>query len=120
MFRTLAITLTLSFFLQSQDLSGRWKGSFKRRGGDHDIPQLFLLKQDGLQLTGSGGPDDSEQYPIAKGAVNGNKVRFELTTARSKFLYDLTVTAGAGLNGDLEIRSVNRVDKATVELRKEK
>ncbi len=93
-------------------------GSFKAEGGDHDIPQLILLKQHGKQLTGSGGPDDSEQYPIANGTVKSDQIHFELTTARSKFFYDLMKT-GSGINGRLEIKSVNRVAKATVALKKE-
>ena len=112
--------LILALPLAGQELSGRWKGKFTRGDGEHGIPQLFILKQEGAKITGSGGPDDSEQYPIANGAVNNATVRFELTTARSKFFYDLTVTAGAELKGSLEIRSLNRVDTATVMLNKEK
>ena len=115
----LITTLMLGASLFAQELSGRWKGSFKAEGGDHGIPQLIILKQNGNQLTGSGGPDDSEQYPIANGTVNGDKIHFELTTARSKFFYDLTRTA-SDLNGRLEIKSVNRVANATVTLKKEK
>ncbi len=106
--------------IAAQELSGRWKGSFKRGGGEHGIPQLFILKQDGAKVTGSGGPDDSEQYPISKGTVTGNVIRFELTTARSKFFYDLTLAGAAELKGNLEIKSIDRVDKAIVMLSKEK
>jgi hypothetical protein len=52
--------------------------------------------------------------------VNGSRVRFELTTARLKFFYDLALAGGAVLNGNLEIKSINRVDKATVMLTKAK
>jgi hypothetical protein len=120
MFKTISIALILlGGGLYAQELSGKWMGNFKAEGGDHGIPQLIVLKQSGSKLTGSGGPDDSEQYPIANGTVNGDKVHFELTTARSKFFYDLT-KKGGNLNGELEIRSVNRVARATVDLKKAK
>jgi hypothetical protein len=112
-------TLLLGGSLIAQELSGRWKGGFKAEGGDHAIPQLIILKRNGNQLTGSGGPDDSEQYPIANGAVNGDKIHFELTTARSKFFYDLKKTE-SDLNGQLKIKSIDRVNNATVSLKKEK
>jgi hypothetical protein len=104
--------------VMAQEIAGKWTGSFKAEGGDHDIPQLIVIRQSGKQMTGSGGPDDSEQYPISNGIVDGEKVHFELTTARAKFFYDLTRT-GANLNGRLEIKSVNRAAKATVSLKKQ-
>jgi len=120
MLKALVITtLLLGTSLIAQELSGRWKGGFKAEGGDHGISQLIILHQNGNQLTGSGGPDDSEQYPIENGTVNGDKIHFELTTARSKFFYDLKKTE-SDLNGTMEIKSVNRVSNATVNLTKEK
>jgi hypothetical protein len=75
------------------------------------------LKQEGSKVTGSGGPDDSEQYPISNGVVTADRVRFELTTARAKFFYDLKKN-GAALNGSLDIRSVNNAATARVWLTK--
>src|SRR5436190_22956323 len=89
--------------LLGQELSGRWVGTFKVDGGDHGIPQLIILKQNTKQVTGSGGPDDSEQYPISKGSIEGERVHFELTTARASFIYNLT-KRGSDLNGRLEIK----------------
>lgn len=111
------LTLLLCDPIAAQEFSGKWSGSFQAEGGDHVIPQLIFLKQDGKQLKGTGGPDGSEQYPISNGVVSGDTVRFELTTARAKFFYNLT-KAGAQLTGRLEIKSIGRVDRATVSLKK--
>ncbi len=110
--------LLIPVILRAQELSGKWRGSFKAEGGDHEIPQLIVLHQSGSQITGSGGPDDSEQYPIANGTVQGDRVHFELTTALSKFSYDL-MKKGNDLSGILEIKSLNRVTRATVKLKQE-
>jgi hypothetical protein len=37
------------------------------------------------RLTGSGGPDQSEQYPRENGKIDGDRMRFELTTRERSF-----------------------------------
>ena len=89
--------LHLAFFLLctvtvvATDLTGKWSGSFKAEGADHSISQLIILKQQGSTLSGSAGPDASEQYPIENGRVDGNKATFAITTGEWKFAYVLTL-----------------------------
>jgi hypothetical protein len=68
-------------------------------------------------LTGTGGPDGIERYPIANGLVNGDRVTFELTTGDWKFFYDLKDT-GQRMSGQLMLKSVNATRTAEVSLRK--
>jgi len=70
-----AVVLLLAMNAMAGDLTGKWSGSFKVDGADHDVPQLLILKQDGNKLTGSGGPDQSEQYPsrTAKSMATGQR-----------------------------------------------
>jgi len=92
-------------------------GTLEAEGGDHGIPQLILLKENGKQLTGSGGPDDSEQYPISNGTVDGDNIPFELTAGFEVLLRseeDRNL-----LNGRLEIKSINRIATAKVALKKQ-
>jgi len=116
--RSIAIVLILAASAMAPDLTGKWSGSFKVDGGDHGVPQLFLLKQDGTKLTGSGGPDQSEQYPVENGKVDGDRVSFEITTGEWKFTYSLRIN-GAKLAGDLELDGVNDKRTAKVSLSKE-
>ena len=99
------------------DVTGKWSGSFRANGADHDVPQFFILKQDGIKLMGSGGPDKSEQYPIENGKVDADRIRFELTTGEWKFTYDLRAT-GTRMVGDLELKSLNDKRTAHVSLSK--
>jgi len=64
--------------------------------GDHGVPQLFMFRQNGNTLAGSGGPNTGEQYPIENGKVEGNRLMFEITTGEWKFTYDLKAT-GEGM-----------------------
>jgi hypothetical protein len=98
------------------DLTGKWSGSFKVDGGDHNIPQCFTLRRQGKSLSGSGGPDASEQYPIENGRVEGDQATFQLTTGEWKFTYHLRQLNADSLAGDLKLESVNDSRTAQVSL----
>jgi hypothetical protein len=115
--RTLLLALLFFHGLPVGDLSGNWNGSFRVDGGDHDVPQLLLLKEDGARLTGTGGPDATERYPISHGQVNGDRVTFELTTGDWKFFYDLK-NSGLQMSGKLVLKSANDSRSAEVTLKK--
>lgn len=113
-----AILVTLLLIVNAAtNVTGRWSGQFRVDGGDHDVPQLFILKQDRTKLTGSGGPDETEQYPLENGAVNGDRLKFEVTTGEWKFSYDVKVD-GTKISGNLELKSVNDRRTAKVSLTK--
>jgi hypothetical protein len=101
------------------DLTGTWSGSFKPEGGEHDIPQLITMKQQGSALSGSAGPNASEQYPIENGKVDGRKATFQVTTGEWKFTYDLTAERDT-LVGDLKLESLTDSRTAKVRLTRTK
>lgn len=101
------------------DVSGRWSGRFRVNGGDHDVPQVLILKQNGAKLSGSGGPDDAEQYPLENGTIDGDQAKFQITSGEWKFSYNLKITAGS-MSGELELTSVNDRRTAKVTLTKAK
>jgi len=115
--KILAILLLLVSTAFAGDFSGKWSGTFRAAGADHDIPQLFILKQDGSKLTGSGGPDEREQYPIENPRIDNDKVAFEITTGEWKFSYHLKMS-GPQLTGDLELTSADSKRTAKVSLNK--
>jgi hypothetical protein len=115
--KVMGILLLLVSTAVAANLSGKWSGTFRATGADHDVPQLLILKQDGSKLSGSGGPDESEQYPIENPRVDDDKVTFELTTGEWKFSYRLKVS-GPHLTGDLELTSADSRRTAKVALNK--
>jgi hypothetical protein len=102
----------------ASDLSGKWSGHFKADGADHDVPQLFILQQQGTKLTGSGGPNEGEQYPIENGNIEGDEAKFELTTGEWKFTYRLKRTGQDELQGDIKLEEVGDRRTAKVSLRR--
>ena len=118
--KTIAVVMLLAVTAMAADLTGKWSGTFKVDGGDHTVPQLFILKQQGKTLTGSGGPNPGEQYPIERGRIEGSDVRFEVTTGEWKFTYDLKQTGSDVLRGDLRLDSVGDSRTAKVSLERVK
>jgi hypothetical protein len=102
------------------DVSGKWSGTFKASGGDHSTPQIVILKQEGNKMTGSAGPNADEQYPIENGRVEGEHVRFELTSGEWRFSYDLQREGQDELKGNLELTSLNSRRTAVVSLSRTK
>ena len=115
----IALFLVGAVAAMAADLTGHWSGSFKAEGADHAIPQLLILKQQGRILSGSAGPDASEQYPIENGRVDGNKASFAVTTAEWRFLYNLTVGENS-LSGELTLESTGERRTARVALSRTK
>jgi len=112
----MAAVLLLGAAVMAGDISGKWSGEFKVEGGDHSIPQFFILKQQDKTVTGTGGPDASEQYPIENGRIQGDSLKFELTTGEWKFAYELKMASQDELRGDLKLESVNDRRSAKVVL----
>ncbi len=112
----MAAVLLLGAAVMAGDISGKWSGEFKVEGGDHSIPQFFILKQQDKTVTGTGGPDASEQYPIENGRIQGDTLKFELTTGEWKFAYELKMASQDELRGDLKLESVNDRRSAKVVL----
>jgi hypothetical protein len=109
----------LAVIAMAGDATGTWSGTFKASGADHDTPQIIILKEDGVKLTGSAGPDAEEQYPIENGKVDGNRVTFEVTSGEWRFSYDLRRTQDE-MKGNLVLKSVNNERTAVVSLSRTK
>jgi len=77
--RLLLASLLLTLSISAANLSGKWTGTFidNAETSKHD-GMLLILKQDGNTLTGTVGPDATEQLPISNGKIDGNNVIFDL------------------------------------------
>lgn len=66
---------------QTPNISGRWVGAFDTVRADGSVQPgnaLLLLKQDGTTVSGTAGGSQQHQSPLAKGAVDGQRVRFDV------------------------------------------
>lgn len=65
---------------QPTDISGNWNATFTRTAPDgrtQSITFTFHFVQKETTLTGTVGPEPSRQWPVEKGVVDGDAVRFQ-------------------------------------------
>ncbi len=103
--------------LRAGDVSGNWSGSFKPNGEDRSHSLYMVFKQDGDKLTGSGGPNESEQHPVQNGKVQGDRLTFEVPAGRGTFSFDLKGT-GDEMSGDLQFKAEGETRTAKVSLKR--
>jgi hypothetical protein len=84
----LAIALTAT--LAAADVTGTWNGTFTPDGQDAGSAML-VLKQDGDAVSGSAGPNETEQHPIRTGKVQNETVTFEVETPGGLMKFALTL-----------------------------
>ena len=61
------------------DATGTWTGTLTPAGQEPG-PAHAVLRQEGTTLTGTAGPDASEQHPIKNGKAENGKLTFEIPT----------------------------------------
>jgi hypothetical protein len=90
---------------QTTNLTGKWTGTMTRTapdGATQSIPFMFELTHKGKALTGTVGPNAERQWPIEKGAVDGDKVTFRVQQPDGGPLRTFTLTLVKGrLEGEM-------------------
>ena len=81
------------------NLSGTWTGTLTINGDTpDDDPAHLVLKQNGTELTGTGGPGPTQQWEILKGKVattkEGTAVTFDLDTGNMHMQFALKLVDG--------------------------
>jgi hypothetical protein len=103
---------SLALAAAAADVTGKWSGTFTATtdgGQARESGAVLIFKQNGTALTGSVGPDEDQQWEIASGKVDENKITVEAHgpnggTARFELVLD-----GEHIKGDV---SVSRADAA--------
>ena len=99
------------------DVSGKWSGTFKADAEDQTESLYMVFQQDGGKLTGSGGPNESQQHPMRNGKVEDNRLTFEVPAGKGTFIFDLKL-AGDEITGNLQFKGDNETRTAKVSLKR--
>ena len=92
----------LAVAASAADVSGKWSGTIASDDGNGGSGYV-VLKQSGAKITGTGGPDENNQWPGLQGTVDGNKVTFEVKSTDDGAVYKANlVLNGDHMDGDLE------------------
>lgn len=70
MFPTVALCAT--------NATGKWSGTLQMDGQSEAKPAFSIFNQDGNKLSGSVGPDETEQDEFSGGKVEGDKLTFDV------------------------------------------
>jgi hypothetical protein len=104
--------------LAAIDVSGKWSGKFVDLQDEaKSEPVFMILKQEGSQLSGSGGPTEDEQHPIQNGKVEGDKLAFEIPTGKGTIYFDLKAT-DTEIKGEMKRTRGDRTDNARLSLKR--
>ena len=115
--RKIAIALMiLAACAMAGEVSGKWSGSIMAEGEDAR-PVYLIFNQDGNKLTGSGGPTESEQFPMQNGKIEGDRLTFEVQAGKGTFVFDLKIT-GDEAKGDLQLKGGSETHTAKVALKR--
>lgn len=117
-FVCLCIVWLAALTASAADISGKWSGSFTMTGpgGETENDTAYVVfQQKGTELTGSGGPDETRQWPILKGKVEGNKITFEVQSDGPLYKVDVML-AGDHIEGDVTVVQDGQTAKAQVDM----
>ncbi len=64
--------------LEPPNVTGKWSGTLHMDGEKDAKPAYSIFNQDGNKLSGSVGPDESEQDSFEGGKVNGDDLTFDV------------------------------------------
>jgi hypothetical protein len=104
------------------NVTGKWTGNFKNvtgGGDDKDSTAVFLLKQNGSEVTGSVGPNEGDQHQITKGKIDGDKITLECADGGVVIKLDL-VLAEDRITGDVNAAGEGRTLKGKIDVKREK
>jgi hypothetical protein len=116
------ILLCAAITLSAADISGKWSGSFvmtNAQGETNEGTAFVIFKQNGAEITGSGGGDENQQFPITKGKIEGNRITFEVQSDGPLYKVDVMLT-GDHIKGDVIVVQEGQSTKAKVDLTKVK
>lgn len=112
------VALSSAAALCATNVTGRWSGSLQMQGETESKPAYVILKQDGSKLTGSAGPDESEQHSFVGGKVEGNKLTFDVSLGgEGSMHFDLQVE-GDRITGQVRRGGEGRNEVKKISLRR--
>ena len=119
-FLLLALVMTAA----AADVTGKWTGTITvpeadGQAGQHDGAYV-VLKQSGATITGSGGPSESDQWPISDGKIVEDKITGSVTNPDG-VVYKLALTVnGDRITGEVTMTQEGQSVKAKLDLTRAK
>jgi hypothetical protein len=110
------------FAIADVNVTGKWSGTFKAIGPDgqtKDSTAVLDLMQNGSEITGTVGPNESDRHEITKGKIEGDKITLESGDGELALRFDLAVVDDR-ITGDVNAVGEGRNLKAKIDVKREK
>ena len=104
------------------DLAGKWRGGFEFKsdeGEDRKEEALLIIQQDADKLTGTGGPNESDQRPLDHMQFAGDTLTFTVNAGDGSTLTVTLKLDGKKLVGKMEGEHEGHRMNAKMELQRE-
>jgi len=104
----MVVLAVFAVYAAAADVSGKWSGTFTQMRSDgtsEDGAAFMVLKQTGSEITGTGGPDEGEQWPIQKGKIEGNKITGQVQDPNGATFTLSLMLEGDHIKGDVTVTS---------------
>jgi len=98
----LCFLVAATLAVAADDVTGKWSGTFKMTGPNGEANEsmaVLILKQKDTAITGTVGPNEEQQFPIAKGKIDGDKITLEADHDGHPLNFTLVLAAGR-ITGD--------------------
>ncbi len=112
--------LLLATALSAADITGKWTGTATRTRPDGETGESTVyinLKESGTEITGTAGENESEQWPIRKGKIDGDKITFEVVTNETVYKLELKLIDDH-LKGEATAEREGKTVKAKLDLKR--
>ncbi len=118
--RPILLLLLATAGLLAADATGTWTGTLTPSSpeGEQPRPAHLVLKQEGTKLTGTAGPDASEQHPIENGTAENGKLTFEVQSG-TVMKFNLK-HEGDEIKGDIKRERDGRLQTAKLAVKRQK
>lgn len=116
------LSLFAAVTLIAADATGSWTGTLAvptSDGARKPGPAHLVLKQEGAKLTGTAGPNASEQHTIQNGAAEDGNLTFEVSTGNSIMKFVLK-HEGDEIKGDVTREREGQTERATLAVKRDK
>ncbi len=106
------------------DVTGKWSGTLEitHDGEVKNSTAFFILKQDGMTITGSVGQDAERQTPIKTGSIEDDRIVLEVVPEQGPSLvkFALKLDGDDHITGDMSAEGGEGTLKAKLDVKREK
>jgi len=114
----LCLLVAATLAVAADDVTGKWTGTLKvtdPNGEANDSTAVLMLKQSDTAITGTVGPNEEQQFAIAKGKIEGDKITLEADHDGHPLTFTLVLAAGR-ITGDVQMSRDGQTMKGKIDV----